>query len=216
MENEQLSPKELHDLIENEFHSSNKLWGEVATAYANSAMMLFDDTIKFVYQALTAMGLVAGFGFAGIQGVQNFFFFSLGESIMFGSMMFGFYRIKIIYTKNSESIEEASKKIKDAYQKKAIALSEMMKEVRTTGKINEKTNVKQYEEANKEISELFGIGKPGKKNKDESWFITVMIIMFSIGFGFLLFSFSPKDELKKHKANFFQKEHQVWMKGYTE
>jgi ABC-type multidrug transport system fused ATPase/permease subunit len=188
----QFNTKEIYKLAEKEFHESNKLWGEIATEYANSSVKLFDDTMKFVYQALTAMGLVAGFGFAGIQGVENICLFFLGELIMFGSMMFGFYRIKIIYTQNSNSVEKMAKDIRRVYEKKAIALGEMMKELREKGTLLEKSNIEKYEESNNEIIELFGIGKEHNVEKDQSSFITLMLILFIVGFIILLLSFFPQ------------------------
>ena len=191
MFSEKLTPKELYSLVEKEFHDHNKLWGEMSKAYANSSLKLFDDTIKFVYRALATIGLVLGFGFAGIQGVQNIQRFFAGELIMFSSMMFGFYKIKTIYTKNTEAVESMSRKIRLVNEKKAIALGEMMKELRTEGKISQTINIQKYEEANKEILDLFRIGKRPRREKDESGFITVMIILFMIGFILLLMSFIP-------------------------
>lgn len=191
MRPEKLTTEKLYALIEKEFHDHNKLWGEVATAYADSGLKLFDDTIRFVYQALTAMGFIAGFGFAGIQGVKTIILFISGEAIMFMALMYGFYKIKYIYTKNADSVEETSQRIKEVYEKKSIALGEMMKELRTIGKLDEKNHVVDYESANKEILKLHGIGEARKRDKDQSWFITFMIGVFAIGFMLLLLSFVP-------------------------
>ncbi len=189
MKPEILKPEEIDALLEEEFHNSNKLWGEISTTYANQSLKLFDDIIKFVYQALTAMGLVVGFGFAGIQGVQNILLFFIGESVMFSSMMFGFYRIKVIYTKNVDSIEEMSQKVKETFEKNAVILGELMKKYRRTRELDEKTYIQQHENYIEEMTRIFRIGKKQKKYKDESWFITWMIIIFAIGFVFLLLSF---------------------------
>lgn len=192
MEQDKLSKQELYSLIEKEFHDHNKLWGEVATAYADSSLRLFDDTIKFVYHALTAMGLVMGFGFAGIQGVQTKPLFAGGEGVMFIALMYGLYKIKSIYTSENIAIEKKSAEIKQAYEKKSIALGEMMREMRTTGKIDNKKHITDYESANSEILEIHGIGKKPQKIKDQSWFITFMIGIFILGFFLLLVSFILK------------------------
>ena len=85
MKQPQLTPEQLLENTEKEFHESNKLWSEASVTYANAGLKLFDDMIKFVYQALTSMGLVSGFGFAGIQGVKNLYLFALGEIVIHGS-----------------------------------------------------------------------------------------------------------------------------------
>jgi hypothetical protein len=190
MNNKKLNPRELYSQIEKEFHDNTKLWGEIAKTFSDASLKLFDDTIKFVYQALTAMSLVMGFGFAGIQGVHNIFVFFIGEIVMFGSMMFGFYMIKVIYKKNADSVESTSNKIRGVFEKKTVALGEMMMELRRTGKIINQTNIQKYKEANEEVLGVFGIGKKRGKSKDESWFISYMITLFMVGFIFLLLSFS--------------------------
>jgi hypothetical protein len=203
MKPENLKPEELYSLLEKEFHDSNKLWGDMASKYADASIKLFDDTIKFVYQALTAMGIIAGFGFAAIQGVQNFLLFSAGELTMFASMMFGFYRIKVIYVKNADSVDQMLKKIRTVMLKISTALGEMMKEVGENGKIKDKNNIKNYEDGKKELLELFVGSKKPEENKDESEFINWMIILFVIGFILLVFSFFSQNrfDLKRSSWN---------------
>src|SRR3990167_5482261 len=112
--------------------SLEELSAIVAKAYANSSLKLFDDTIRFVYQALTAMSVIAGFGFAGLQSVKTILFFTAGEAIMFIALMYGLYKIKYIYTQESDSIETKSQEIRRTYEKKSIALGEIMKALRTS------------------------------------------------------------------------------------
>lgn len=189
MKQEPLSPEQLLELTEKEFHDSNKLWADSSNAYANASLKLFDDMMKFVFQMLTSMGIIAGFGFAGIQYVKNLYLFGIGEFTMFSAMMFGFYRIKYIYKENSDSVDEKAINIRKAFQKKAYALSEFMKEIRKTGTVKDTDQIKKYEEANQEILEVFGVDKEPQKMKDESWFINYMIVTFIIGFLLLLASF---------------------------
>lgn len=155
------------------------------------------------------MSLVSGFGFAGIQGVQNVYLFFTGEVMMFGAMMFGLYRIKVIYVSNADAVEKKSDQIRETYEQKANALGEMMKELRETGKIVQQANVEKYENANKSILKIFKSEKRASTTGDESSFITIMIVLFSIGFIFLLSSFFPYNTTHNRHIN---KRHYIYAK----
>ncbi|RJR28208.1 hypothetical protein C4564_05910 [Candidatus Microgenomates bacterium] len=191
MSTKQLTPEQLFELTEKEFHKSNKLWSEASVAYANAGLKLFDDMIKFVYQALTSMGLVAGFGFAGIQGVKNLYLFGAGELIMFLAMIYGMYKIKVIYKQNSDSVEDKAIEIRKVFEKKANVLSEMMKEILEKGAVKSTSLIERYEDSNKEILSTFGADKTPVKQNDESRFINYMIIVFIVGFMILVTSYLP-------------------------
>lgn len=206
MEETKLTSSELLEMTEKEFHDNNSLWHEIASTYSNASLKVFDDTIKFVYQALTAMGIIAGFGFAGIQGVQNLYLFFLGELAMFGAMIFGIYNIKRIYINNASSLDDMSMKVRNVYEKRAIVLSEIMNDIRKNGRVKNQSYLERYKKSTDEISEIFGVGKKAVKQKDESGFITWMIFFFIFGFVFLLTAYLPlistNDNVRFHSRGF--------------
>lgn len=81
--------KENESFIEHDF----KILEEIA----EETEKIFYDILEFTYKIITVIGLVAGFGFTGLNYVKTMYYFLIGEMLFFLSIGFGIFWIKCVY-----------------------------------------------------------------------------------------------------------------------
>lgn len=132
-----------------------------------------ERAIKYTYQLITAIGVVAGFGFTAISTVKIVLLFILGELLLFSAMTFGMRFVRKGFIDEAELyaiyISRISKAISDRAQ---ICPDDSFKNIKA-----------QMESmANSELK-IFGDEKPADINS--KFFFNVILYLF-IGGGVLL------------------------------
>jgi hypothetical protein len=72
------------------FNADYKLIREIIEKHEN----IRERTVRYVYQLITAIGVVAGFGFTAVSSIGFIFPFIIGESLLFSAMAVGMWFVK--------------------------------------------------------------------------------------------------------------------------
>lgn len=141
-----------------------------------------ERAIQYTYQLITAIGVVAGFGFTAISSVKVIHLFILGELLLFGAMAFGMRFIKKGFIEEGELyagfVHKISKAINDRSQ---INPDDSLEKIKT----------QMATMANSELR-IFDDGKP--VSIDSNFFLTVILYLFMGGGIVLLLSLVNLDK----------------------
>lgn len=137
-----------------------------------------ERALTHVYQLVTAIGIIAGFGFTAISSVQNIALFLFGESLLFAGMAVGMWFAKAGFIDELKYLTEWANKL-SAIHKDRIDIEKKFAENKIL-KLRE-----QMEKVDDETRTVFG---NKIKLPDFHWF-TAIFIFFISGCIFLLLSF---------------------------
>jgi hypothetical protein len=71
----------------------HKVMSDVISKHEN----VRERAVKYTYQLITILGLVAGFGFTALSSVKILWLFLTGEALFFMAMAFGMWFVKIAF-----------------------------------------------------------------------------------------------------------------------
>lgn len=179
---------EILQKMSSDFH---RLYAEAMKEYGEKELKLMDDTLNFVYKMLQVIGIVAGFGFTGLGFVKQINFFILGEFFLLGSIVYGIYQIKRIYTTNLTSIQESRNEASKIFQEKSQLFQDIIPKALKEGKIDMTNFQKRLDEIDGKLLKFFS-KKRDKSVKNEEDFLNIIIFLFVTGGTFLLLSFLQK------------------------
>lgn len=137
-----------------------------------------ERALTHVYQLVTAIGIIAGFGFTAIDSVQNITIFLFGESFLFAGMAVGIWFAKAGFIDEIKYLTDWADKL-DILHKKRVGMEKKFAENETLGLKEEMEGV------DNETGELF---KNETKVADYQW-LTAIFLLFVFGCVLLLFSF---------------------------
>src|SRR3989344_9376585 len=137
-----------------------------------------ERALTHVYQLVTAVGIIAGFGFTAIDSVKSITLFLFGESFLFAGMAVGIWFAKAGFIDEINYLTEWANKL-DSIRKRHVGIEKKFAKNRMLGLREE------MEVVDKETGELF---KNKIKIADFHW-LTAIFILFVFGCAFLLFSF---------------------------
>jgi len=137
-----------------------------------------ERALTHVYQLVTAIGIIAGFGFTAIDSVQSIAMFLFGESLLFAGMAVGMWFAKAGFIDEIKYLAEWANKLHSIHQKRR-GMEKRFAENKVSGLKEE------MEKIDNETGEIF-------KNKieiaDYRW-LTTIFLFFVLGCMFLLLSF---------------------------
>jgi len=133
-----------------------------------------ERAIKYTYQLITIIGVVAGFGFTAISAVNTIYLFVLGELFLFSAMAFGMRFVRKGFIDEAELYATYVTKVGNA--------------IKARSQINpddsyENIKAQMGNMANSELK-IFDGEKP--INIDSKFFFTVILYLFMSGGLFLL------------------------------
>jgi hypothetical protein len=137
-----------------------------------------ERALTHVYQLVTAIGIIAGFGFTAISSVQSIVSFLFGESLLFAGMAVGMWFAKAGFIDEIKYLTEWANKL-SAIHKERIDMEKKFAENKISG-LQEKMKM-----VDNETGTVFS---NKMKLPDFHWF-TAIFILFISGCAFLLFSF---------------------------
>jgi len=137
-----------------------------------------ERALTHVYQLVTAIGIIAGFGFTAIDSVQSITIFLFGEFLLFAGMAVGIWFAKAGFIDEIKYLTDWANKLDDI-QKRRMNMEKKFAKNNITGLQNE------MELVDNETGELF---KNETKIADYKW-LTAIFIFFVFGCIFLLVSF---------------------------
>lgn len=85
---------------------------EMAEDYGKKTLDLYHRSIDFIYKTVTVIGLIAGFGFTGLDHVKNSLLFILGESLLFAAIAVGIWATQKIYLGERKNFDDFYLKIR--------------------------------------------------------------------------------------------------------
>lgn len=178
---------EILQKMSSEFHN---LYAEVMEKFGEKELKLIDDVLNFVYKIIQVIGLVAGFGFTGLGLVKQINLFIFGELFLLGSIGYGIYKIKKIYTSNLNAIQKSRNEISETFQEKSQIFQEVIPNALKEREMDMVNFRDRINTVDTKILKLFS-KRENKSTKNEEQFLDVLILLLAIGAGLLLISFLP-------------------------
>src|SRR3989344_4910902 len=93
----EVTDEDYKDLYDGWIHKALETEGFVMGKYSDQELQLLNKFIGFTYQILTAIGIIAGFGFTAMQNVKSVLLFTLGELVLVAAILFGLFWVKKFY-----------------------------------------------------------------------------------------------------------------------
>lgn len=178
------------EIFYQKFGSENfKLQSEMAEDYGKKVLELYHRSIDFIYKTITAIGLVAGFGFTALGYVKNTILFSSGEILLFGAIAIGIWTVQRIYLDEIRNLDKFYKKVKDHFHERNIIFELKLNKALSNDLYDQDIN--EIQNKDKElISILNGPEvKVDRENKFLPRIIWIIFFIFVSGSVFILSSF---------------------------
>ena len=183
-----LSPTKYQEFYQEMISKSLKMQQEIFSQYGNQEMDLTHRFFDYTYKLITAIGLVAGFGFTAIGRVMSIQLFTTGELVLFSAIFSGIYWIQYYYGKNISSLQKSSNAIKRIF----VPRDEISKKI-NQDYVNEgvvyKEDIQKLNEQDNKLLDFFSKDKGAEKKKDESLPLKIIMVLFALGSLLLLSSF---------------------------
>lgn len=171
--------------MSHKFHQG--IYADTTSLYGKQEQKYIDELLTFSYKIVQTIGIVAGFGFTAVGFVNSIILFVMGEALLIGSIVYGIFNLKKIYTKTLSTLKNSSdKKIKALKAMSDLFRTVILDAVKTRMVDLEDFDLK-HQEMNENILKEFE-GKP-EKERDETKFLTVLLVLLILGGMLLLTSF---------------------------
>jgi hypothetical protein len=171
MENDPTNPRvRNNDLL--------KIGNEIRKEISEKHERVRERALTHTYQLVTAIGIIAGFGFTAIDSMQNIAMFLIGESLLFAGMAVGIWFAKAGFIDEIKYLTGWANKL-DSIRKKRIDMEKKFAENNIAGL------QKEMEGVDNETGNIFN---NETRLANYNW-LTAIFILFVLGCTFLLFSF---------------------------
>ncbi len=184
-------------ILQQQSHEFHTLFEEVMNTYGKTEQKLRDDLLRFTEKIIQTIGIFAGFGFTGIQGVKSIYLFAFGETLLIAAILYGIAKVKNIHATSLESVQKSFDKKFSVFNKKSLIFQRAIPTFLKDKKLDITKLQNEIEEADKEILIAFE-EKPTPVNKNEGNFLNRIISLAIVGAILLLISFTNIPNLLLH------------------
>lgn len=180
------------EMFYNQFGSKKLvLQHEMSKDFGEKTLDLYYKSIDFIYKTITTIGIIAGFGFTGMDHAQNSILFIIGEGFLFSAIAFGIWVTQKIYLKEKKNLNNFYGKVRKHFSE----WYELFRPIFDKAIKNELTrdDVFSLQKKDEELASIFSDSHPDfEKDRKNDFLPTVIWIIFGlfvVGIIMLLLSF---------------------------
>lgn len=168
---------------------SFQLQSEMGEDFGKRSLTLFYKSVDFVYNIVTTVGIVAGFGFTALGFVKNIFLFAIGEVLLFGAISFGIWAIQKIYLSEKSNFDKFYSKIRLHFSERNALFESIFNKALSNNLVSD--DFKHLQDKDKELISILTDSPEVKKDRKDilTPIIWTIFILFVVGSLLLISSF---------------------------
>ncbi|PIY59384.1 hypothetical protein COY96_02145 [Candidatus Wolfebacteria bacterium CG_4_10_14_0_8_um_filter_37_11] len=178
------------EMFYEQFGSKNlRLQSEMAKDHGKKSLDLYYKSIDFLYKTITTIGIIAGFGFTGLNYVRSYLLFFIGEALFFSAIAVGIWAIQKIYLDERKNFNSFYSQIKTHFKEWYVLFKPILdKAVKND---LEREDMQKLQNKEKELLSILTDSPEVEKDRKEILPIIIWIIfyLFITGAAFLFSSF---------------------------
>lgn len=186
-----LSPEEWDKFYESQGSKYFQLESEILSAHGEDQKTLLYKILNSTTQLIQVIGVVAGFGFAGLGYVKNLPLFFAGEFLLFVAIFIGLFWTQKIYKSNFSSTNAEVEWVKGLFKGRFDTFKKIYDRVLSATERGEEIKIPQtlLSELMKKNNEFLE-NYQKKEDKKKEWEpLPLLMFIFAIGGVSLLLSF---------------------------
>lgn len=168
---------------------SFQLQSEMGEDFGKRSLTLFYKSVDFVYNIVTTVGIVAGFGFTALGFVKNIFLFAIGEVLLFGAISFGIWAIQKIYLSEKSNFDKFYSKIRLHFSERNALFESIFNKALSNNLMSD--DFKYLQDKDKELISILTDSPEVEKDRKDilAPIIWTIFILFVVGSLLLISSF---------------------------
>lgn len=178
------------EIFYEQFGSANfRLQSEMAKDHGKKSLDLYYKSINFLYKTILTVGIIAGFGFTGLNYIRNYSMFLIGETVLFSAIAVGIWTIQKIYLDERKNFDEFYSKVRSHF----TARNALFKSIFDKALKNElvREDIQKLQDKDKELIPILTDSPEVEADRKEILpkIIWAVFVLFIVGGTLLLSSF---------------------------